>query len=213
MKTKKQDLVEIEFTANIKDGVVFDTTNKETAVKEGLTGEQVNKQFKPLKVFIGRGQVIKGFDNALEDKEIGKEYTIEISEKEGYGKRDPKLVRTIPSNAFEQPPQRGMFVNLNGMIARVISVTGGRVLVDMNNPLAGKDLVYKFKILKIINDDKEKLSALAESFMIKPEIKEDSEKKELKISIESKVPEPIKKKFETDCKELIKTKVILEVKK
>ena len=46
------------------------------------------------------------------------------------------------------------------MFGVVKTVSGGRVLVDFNHPLAGKDLVYNVKINKIVDDIKEKLNSL-----------------------------------------------------
>ncbi|UCD21166.1 MAG: FKBP-type peptidyl-prolyl cis-trans isomerase [archaeon] len=199
MKTKKDDLVEIEFTGKIKGtDQVFDTTDQEEAKKAGLVDDKVRREFKPMKVFIGKGQVAKGFDKVLEDKETGKDYHIEIDSKDAYGKRDAKLIKTLPMHAFEQQPVRGMFVNVNGLVARVISVTGGRVLVDFNNPLSGKDLVYDFKIIKIITDKKEKITVLVEKYRLKPEIEE----KEGKLKVKIKGPEQIVKNIEKEAKEL-----------
>lgn len=210
MKTKKNDLVEVEFTARIKDGPVFDTTNEEEARKAGLIDETFKRDFKPIKIFIGTGEVIKGFDKALEDKEVGKEFEVTINAKDAYGSRNANLIKTLPLHAFEQQPIRGMFVNVNGLIAKVIAVTGGRVLVDFNNPLAGKDLVYKFKILRIIEDDKEKINVLAEKFGLKVKI-EDIEDK-LKIVLE-KASEEVIKKFKEKVKEIVKKEIVFEEEK
>ncbi|MEM1535773.1 MAG: peptidylprolyl isomerase [Candidatus Pacearchaeota archaeon] len=207
MRTKKNDLVEVEFTASLKDGTVFDTTNEEEARKAGLIDENYKREFKPLKIFIGKKEVIEGFDKALEGKEIGKEFEIEISAKEGYGLRDANLIRTLPLHAFEQKPVRGMFVNVNGFVAKVISVTGGRILVDFNNPLAGKDLVYKFKILRIIEDDKEKLEVLAEKFNLK--IKVDNSGEKLKVVFEE-APKELVEKFKEEARELLGKEIVFE---
>jgi len=185
MKTKKGDFVEFDFTARIKGGPVFDTTIKEEAEKSGLINkndkheqegkkqeekeekEKEEKQkFKPATICIGQGMVIKGFDNALEDKEIKKEYVVEINPKNAFGMRSPKLIKTVPITAFKEMPAPGMFVNVNGMVAKVITLTSGRVLIDLNNPLAGKPIIYNFKINKIIEKDSEKIKILGEIFGI-----------------------------------------------
>jgi len=211
MKTKKNDLVEIEFSAKTEDGQVFDTTNKQEALNAGLIEKDSKQEFKPRKFFVGRGQIIKGFDIALEDKEPEKDYDIEVKVKDAYGNRETKLIKTLPLHAFEQVPVRGMFVNINGLIAKFISVTGGRVLVDFNHPLAGKNLRYQFKILKILEDDKDKISALAESFTLKPEINEENGK--FKLVFKEKIPEEIVKRFEKELKEIVKKEISFELPK
>ena len=57
-----------------------------------------------------------------------------------------------------------MTLQLDHALARVMSVTGGRVLVDFNNPLAGKEIDYEFKIIKKITDETEKINALQDYF-------------------------------------------------
>lgn len=200
MKTKKNDFIELEFTGKTKEGQVFDTTNAEEAKKIPGLNEKDYEKIKPLKLCIGQTQVLKSLDKELEDKEIEKEYAIEIKAKEAYGLRNSKLIRTVPLSAFEEMPQRGMFVNVNGMAAKVISITSGRVLIDMNHPLAGKDLVYNFKILRILEDNKEKIQSFLESFSIESEI----EIKENKATIKTlKLNEKLKQELSKKIKELI----------
>ncbi len=164
MKTKKGDFIELDFTASIKGGSVFDTTKEEDAKKAGLLDDKRKHDFKPMQICIGERMVIKGLDDALIDKEIGKSYDIEIQPKDAFGKRNPKLIKTVPLSAFQQMPQPGMFVNVNGLIAKVITITGGRALIDLNNPLAGKIVIYKFKINKLIEDNSDKIKLLGKSF-------------------------------------------------
>lgn len=203
MKTKKGDLVEVEFTAMTKDGIVFDTTSEEEAKKNNIFVE--GKKFEPIRIFIGEREVVKGFDKALEDKEIQKEYEVEVRAEEAYGPRNASLIKVFPIDFFETVPSRGTFVNVDGIIAKVISVTPGRVLLDFNNPLAGKDVIYKFKILKIIEDEKEKLEELAKKSGTKIEIQEENGK--FKI-----IAEKFPLEFREKAKKLVKKEIIFEEK-
>ena len=53
-----------------------------------------------------------------------------------------------------------MELTLGNRRATVVSVTPGRVRVDFNNPLAGKDLIYKFSVVEVIEDPVEKAMAI-----------------------------------------------------
>ncbi|MDO8516517.1 MAG: peptidylprolyl isomerase [Nanoarchaeota archaeon] len=153
----KKDFVELEFTAKIKGGEIFDTNKKEDAEKLDI------KEVKPLIVSVGSNMVIPGLDKALEEKEIGKQYTEEFNPEQAFGKRNPALIRMIPIKVFlEQKiyPQAGMQLSLDGMLVKVASVSGGRVLVDFNNPLSGKTVVYDYTIKKKIDDLNEKINSL-----------------------------------------------------
>jgi len=55
---------------------------------------------KELIAVIGEGSVVSGFDKALEEKEIGKEYEITLKPKEAFGERKRELVRVIPLKIF-----------------------------------------------------------------------------------------------------------------
>lgn len=161
MKTKKNDFIEFEYTASVKDGIVFDTTNREEALKAELIEKDDKREFGPVALCIGKKMILKGLDEALEDKEAGKDYTVEISPENAFGKRDTKMMRTFSLDVFREMPQAGMLVNVDGVVAKVMSVAGGRAMLDFNSPLAGKSVIYKFKISKIIDKDEEKAKALA----------------------------------------------------
>ncbi len=159
----KKDFVEIKFTGYV-NGNVFDSN-----IEEDL--KKLDSQGKPREtiVIVGEGMLVPGFDKAIEGKEIGKEYEVNVSAKEGFGDRKRELVKTIPLKIFTEKkinPYPGMVLAMDDNLARVITVSGARVLTDFNNPLAGKDLVYKFKIVRKVIDEKEKAKALLE-FMFK----------------------------------------------
>ena len=163
MKTKKNDFVEIEFIGkNEETGEIFDTNIKEEAEKINLKIQE-----KPMVICIGSGMLVSGFDNALEGKEIGKKYKILLPPEKSFGKRNSQLIKLLPMRIFREKninPIVGMVFNFDGAIAKIISVSGGRIIVDFNNPLAGKNIQYEFKIKKQIKDLKEKINALQDFF-------------------------------------------------
>lgn len=162
-KTRKKDFIELKFLAKIKEsGIIFDTNMEEEAKKANLPGKS-----KPLRICIGQNMVIKGLDKELEDKEIGKKYAVDIKPEEGFGVRNSKLIRMIPIKIFLEKkisPIKGLMLNMDNMLARIVSVSSGRVMVDFNNPLSGKVIQYEFTIEKIISEDIEKIDSLAEFF-------------------------------------------------
>lgn len=155
----KGDFVELEFTGRA-NGEIFDTNNADELKK-------INPKAEPKKtiVAIGQGMVVSGLDSSLEGKEIGKEYNVLIKSGEAFGPRKRELVKVIPLKVFTEKkvyPQAGMVLTLDDMLVKIIAVSGARVTVDFNNPLAGKDLDYKFKILRKVESDEEKSLAVFE---------------------------------------------------
>jgi FKBP-type peptidyl-prolyl cis-trans isomerase 2 len=159
---QKNDFIEIEFTGRANNEI-FDTTNKEEARQMGLEIE-----VKPMIISVGNQMLLKGLDDSLEGKEIGKKYSIHLNQEQAFGKRHSELVKTIPLRVFREQninPYQGMTLQLDNNLAKVLSVSGGRIIVDFNNPLAGKEIDYNFKIIKKINDNKEKVNALQDFFL------------------------------------------------
>jgi len=158
---KKNDFVEIEFVGKA-NGEVFDTNIKEEAKKAKLEIKE-----KPLIVCVGQGMLLKAFDEALEKKEINKKYNLKLKPEEAFGKRKRELIKTIPVSVFREKdvePQRGMSFLLDNVLVKIIAVSGGRVIVDFNNPLSGKDIEYDFKIKRKIDELEEKINSLTEIF-------------------------------------------------
>ncbi len=196
MKVKPNDFIELEFTGYV-DGKVFDTTNKDIAKENGI--EDWDK-VKPIKIVVGKNEVVKGLDEALIDKEVGKEYEIILKPEDAFGVRDPNLIKVFPINEFikhEITPFPGLQVEIDGLIGTIKSVNSGRVRVDFNHPLADKEVHYKFKILKIIEDKKEKVKLLLEKLFVKPDIEVKEEKIVVKLPRRfEKLDDVVRKLFE-----------------
>lgn len=210
MKTKKGDFIELDFNA-YANGVLVDTTREEEAKKAGAEIDKTdrNKKFKPLVLCIGEEMVLKSFDKALEDKEIGKEYEIKLKPEEAFGKRSFQLVKTLPISAFQETPYAGMFVNVNGIVAKVISINSGRVVLDFNHPLAGKEITYKFKINTIIKDKEKKIAVLAKNFAIEFQQFDPKENKIVIKNLEN-IDKSIVEQFKKKVKELVGIDIKIE---
>jgi FKBP-type peptidyl-prolyl cis-trans isomerase SlyD len=160
-KLVNNDFIELEFTG-YKDNDIFDTTNKVEAEKLGLSAD-----VKPMILSIGNQMVLKGLDDDLVGKELEKKYSIMLSPDNAFGKRNPTLVKTVPIKVFLEKninPYPGMTVQLDNYVARILSVSGGRVTVDFNNPLAGKDVRYDYIIKRKVTDVNEKINAIQDFF-------------------------------------------------
>ena len=192
-KVKKGDMVEIVYEGYILNNMdLFDTNIKEVAERHGKYSEKIN--FEPISIIIGEGMVIKGLDKALENKEIGKEYEIIIPPEEGFGKYNPSKIKVVSLSLFKKEkinPYPGMVITFSdGSKGKVLSISSGRVKIDFNHELAGKDLLYKFRIIRKIVDMKEKIRELIKYFtgikIDESKIEYNNKTKELRISEEYK---------------------------
>lgn len=169
MGLQKKDFIEIEFTGKTSEGEIFDSNIKEVLEKIPNSNKDLAKKFIYC---LGEGMFLEGVDNYLIGKEIGK-HIINLKAEQAFGKRNPKLIQMIPMKVFIQHkinPVQGAMLNFDGKMGKVLSVSGGRVLVDFNNPLAGKDVVYEIDVKKKIDDINEKIKSFND-FIFKKDFK------------------------------------------
>lgn len=148
-------MIKVDYVGK-QNGEVFDLTVEDQAEKEGLDTEGMN--FDPINVLIGENFVIEGLEEALKDMEVGEEKEVEIPAEKAYGERDSDRLETFPEKAFEKQGVQvrpGEQLMIGGERGRVISKGSGRVKIDFNHPLAGKDLEYWVKIVGKVEDDEE----------------------------------------------------------
>ncbi len=161
MPIKKHDFVEIEYTGRLKEGNdVFDTTDEKIAKEAQIFSDK--NDYKPVIICIGEHQILKGIDEFLEGKELGN-YKLELPTEKAFGKKDPKLVTMIPISKFTEQkikPIPGLRLNIDNYVGIVKSVSGGRTVVDFNHALAGRDVEYELKVIKIVTDKKAQVEAL-----------------------------------------------------
>jgi len=201
---KKGDFIEIDFVGRIKStNQIFDLTLAEVAKKEGIS--QQNQEYKPLVACLGASHFLKGLDEFLEGKEVGKEYELELPAEKAFGKRNPKLIQLTGLKIFKEKkvnPFPGMQLMLDGAVATVRSVSGGRVILDFNHTLSGKALTYWIKINRKVEKPEEQIQGIADLLGIKDlTIKVTEDKADIKSK--DKLPDNIKKGLEGQIKKLV----------
>ncbi len=154
-------LVLVDYTLSVKEtGSVIETTVEEEAKKASIYRE--GEKYSPRLIYLGGKWVLESWEEELLKSEIGVERTVEIPPEKAYGFRDPSKVKTYAARRFSKPQELapGALVEMDNRIGVVRTVSGGRVQVDFNPPLAGRTLVYRFKILRVLEDDAEKIKHL-----------------------------------------------------
>ncbi|MUN28597.1 FKBP-type peptidyl-prolyl cis-trans isomerase [Sulfuracidifex metallicus] len=160
---KDKDFLLVDYTEKVKEsGEIIDTTLEEEAKKAGIYSE--DKSYGPVLVILGQGDVVKGLEEALYNAEVGNEKTVEIAPEKAYGNRDNTKIKIVSLSELKRQginPYPNMVLRLNdGGLATVKSVSGGRVILDLNHPLAGKVIVYTFKVEKVLDTQEDKVKAL-----------------------------------------------------
>lgn len=150
---KKGDMVLVDYIGK-SEGEIFDLTVEEKAEEEGMAE---GRDLKPIPVLIGKNYVIEGFEEALLDMEVGEQREVEIPSEKAYGERDSDKVETYPEKEFKKQDinvRVGEELMIGNQRGKVVSKGSGRVRVDFNHPLAGKDLEYDIRVREKVEEDR-----------------------------------------------------------
>jgi len=137
---KNGDKVKVHYTGTLDDGTVFDSS-------EGK---------EPLEFTLGEDGIIKGFEEGVRDMKLDEEKTVKIKPEDAYGVQQKELMLEFPRDKFpaEMNIEVGGRLILKGpdgqnLPAVVSEVKSDVVVIDLNHPLAGKELTFKIKVIGV----------------------------------------------------------------
>ncbi|NJL43855.1 MAG: hypothetical protein HC945_00815 [Nitrosarchaeum sp.] len=163
MAIDEKACIRVEYTGKVKEsGEVFDTTSESVAKEVQMHGHS----FGPRLICLGMGHWLPALDRAVLGRDVGP-FSVSLSADEAFGRKSAKLLQLVPRSLFvaqEVAPVVGLEVDIDGRFGIIKSVTGGRVLVDFNHPLASKDVVYDINIVEIVTDVATKAFAVLSRF-------------------------------------------------
>jgi FKBP-type peptidyl-prolyl cis-trans isomerase SlyD len=162
---EKGKMVKISYDGYV-DGKLFDTTNEELAKKEGIYNPAI--VYGPVAVFAGEGQVLPGLDEAILEMDVGEERELVLPPEKAFGKRDPSKIKLVPLSEFTKrgiKPIKGLVITIDGVPGKIVSVNSGRVLVDFNHELAGKEVKYRIKIEEIVEDKNDMVKEIVKMYV------------------------------------------------
>ncbi len=158
------DVVRFDYVLKV-DGEVREASTAKAAQEHGIFVE--DRKYEPLTFAVGGRQIIPGLEKHVVDHKKGDSFSCTIPAAEAYGERDPKRIQTIPMAQFRKQgvkPEVGHILNWNNQRVVVTQVGGGRVRVDGNHELAGKDLTYEVTVKEVLTSDTDKLGAVMKMF-------------------------------------------------
>jgi peptidylprolyl isomerase len=162
MTLEKGSLVLVDYTARVKDtNEVFETTREEEAKKTELYDP--TRKYEPRLVSVGESWVLKGLDEALAKASVGDRLNVEVTPDKGFGDRDPNKVRMIPQRKLGDKADEvsvGDVIEVDDRTGIVRYVGSGRIQVDFNHRFASRTLLYDVNIVKKLDSDSDKVSAL-----------------------------------------------------
>ena len=112
----------------------------------------------PLEFVCGAGQMIKGFDAAVVDMEVGQVVDIHLMPEEAYGQPDPQAIFTVE---IEQMPgaenvnvgEQVYLTNAYGQPfpVKVAAKDDTTITFDANHEMAGKELNFRIELVEVLD--------------------------------------------------------------
>ena len=137
----KGSTVKVHYTGKLKDGTVFDSSE--------------NRE--PLQFTVGDGNMIKGFDAAVNGMEVGQGKSVTIPSDEAYGAKREDMMIDVPVEQVpaDIKPQVGMDLSIQNqqgqpVPVKVVHVDEQKITLDANHPLAGEDLIFDIELVEIV---------------------------------------------------------------
>lgn len=137
---KKGDKVKVHYTGKLTDGTVFDSSLER----------------EPIEFELGAGQMIAGFDKAVDGMAVGDKKTADIPSAEAYGDKRDDMMVPVPHDKVpeEIKPEVGMQLSMQqpdgqSLPVLVAEVNDDHIVLDANHPLAGKDLNFEIELVEI----------------------------------------------------------------
>ena len=138
---KKGDKVKVHFTGKLVDGTVFGSTMNE----------------EPFEFTIGEKNMLPGFENAVIGMQIGEKKKIILSPGEAYGPHKKELITVMERSGFPEEIQLEVGKRLrvrkqdgNYSVVTIKDFNEDRIVLDENDPLAGKTLTFNIELVEII---------------------------------------------------------------
>ena len=139
MKAKNGQVVTIEYRGTLDSGEEFDASKNHG---------------RPLTFTLGEGQVISGFEKAVEGMEVGEKKSFRLESGEAYGDRRDDLIIDFPKSQVEDSEvslevgaQIGLQTPQGPIPATIAEVGDETVKIDANHPLAGQPLNFEIELV------------------------------------------------------------------
>ena len=140
-KAKTGDRVKVHFEGYLDDGTVF--------------GSSMDDE--PFEFTIGEKNMLPGFEKAVIGMQKGVTKTITLPPEEAYGLHKKELVSVMERSGFPQEVQLEVGKRLRVRtqdgkytVVTIKDFTEDSIVLDENDPLAGKTLTFKIELVEIL---------------------------------------------------------------
>ena len=140
------DTVRVHYTGRTADGNKFDSSHDHE---------------EPLEIVLGQRQLIVGFEQAVIGMEPGESKVVTIPVDQAYGPHNPEKVVEADQTAMPEGLELLIGTRLQGsspggqeILFTITDLSGSKVTLDGNHPLAGKELTFELQLVEIMREKK-----------------------------------------------------------
>ncbi len=145
-------VIQMNYTLTLPDGSVYDTS-----IGEGKT---------PLEFMFGVGRMIPALEKELKGLKVNGKKKVTVKAADAYGDYNTEAVQEVPR--AQLPKDMDLTVGATFSIQTpsgpmpitIKSASDTAVVIDLNHPLAGKDLTFDVQIVKVRDATKEELAEM-----------------------------------------------------
>ena len=125
-----------------------------TVAEQGQEPLESSEGRDPLAILFGHNNIIPGLEKAMEGKAAGDKFEVDVAAADAYGERREGMTQRVPKKHFEGaklvPGMQAVLPTNFGPRAVTIQKVGMSVVdVDLNHPMAGKDLHFDVEIVEV----------------------------------------------------------------
>ena len=127
--SNKGKKVKVHYTGTLDDGTKFDSSRD---------------RGKPIEFTCGAGQMIPGFDRAVDEMQVGEVRDVHLEPKDAYGEPNPSMMLNAKVGQ-----KLYVFMGNRPVPVTITKAEGGEVTLDANHELAGKALNFNIELVEV----------------------------------------------------------------
>ena len=127
--SNKGKKVKVHYTGTLDDGTKFDSSRD---------------RGKPIEFTCMAGQMIPGFDRAVDEMAVGEVRDVHLEPKDAYGEPNPAMMLNAKVGQ-----KLYVFMGNRPVPVTITRAEGGEVTLDANHELAGKALNFNIELVEV----------------------------------------------------------------
>jgi len=132
------------------------TVHYRGTLEDGSEFDNSRTRGEPITFTVGAGQMISGFNDAVNGMTVGETKTVTLAPDQAYGEVNPEAQTTFPKSGFPADLElvEGMPVPLRTpdgrtLMGRLTEQQEETVTIDLNHPLAGQTLQFEIELVEV----------------------------------------------------------------